>query len=133
MTIVDFRIMLAMRDAPGYWYLATAYSSCPRGIDWAFEEACRIAAWMLRRGVNVYSPIAHTHPIAKHGGIDPLDHSIWLPFDEPLMRAANGLIVAMMDGWKESEGIRHEVGVFADADKMIYHLPWPQPERGMTG
>jgi hypothetical protein len=73
----------------------------------------------------VYSPISHTHPIAEAGHLDPLDHNIWLPFDEPMMRNAYGLIVAMMDGWQTSYGLRVEIDWFKSHGRPIVYLEPP--------
>lgn len=111
------------KPAPtGLAYLATPYTKYPHGIVPAFETAARLAARLLVAGVNVYSPIAHTHPLAIHGGLDPLDLSIWLPFDQTMMEAAEALIVAHMEGWEESAGIAHEVAFFTAAGKPIWDL-----------
>jgi hypothetical protein len=62
----------------------------------------KLAARLLVAGMRVYSPIAHTHPLAIYGHLDPKDHSIWLPFDETMMAKADVLLVAHMEGWKDS-------------------------------
>src|ERR1035437_2595568 len=98
-------------------YLATPYSKYPGGVNDAFIAAAKLGARLLLIGVKVYSPIAHTHPIAMHGNINPLDHSIWLPFDEAMMALASSLIVAHMHGWQESRGITHEIAFFENAKK----------------
>lgn len=103
-------------------YLATPYSKYEGGITIAYIAASKLAARLIVAGLKVYSPIAHTHPIAIHGGIDPLDHSIWLPFDGAMMDKSAALLVAMMPGWQDSKGITHEIGVFADAKKPIFFL-----------
>lgn len=104
-------------------YLATPYTKYKGGdIERAFVDAAKLAARLMLSGIKVYSPIAHTHPLAIHGGIDPLDLSIWLPFDEAMMTAAHVLIVAQMDGWEESKGIAHEIKFFEDHGKPIYDL-----------
>lgn len=103
-------------------YLATPYSRYPAGIYAAFADASRLAAALLVAGHKVYSPIAHTHPLAIHGKLDPLDLSIWLPFDEAMMERADLLVVAHMEGWDESKGVAHEIGVFRAAGKPIYDL-----------
>lgn len=104
-------------------YLATPYSRYMGGdIQRAFQDASRLAARLMLTGVNVYSPIAHTHPLAVYGEIDPLDHSIWLPFDEAMMTVCSVLIVAEMDGWQQSKGIAHEIAFFRQANKSIFHL-----------
>lgn len=106
----------------GVAYLATPYSKYPGGIEKAFIDASALASRLLVAGVNVYSPIAHTHPLAVHGGLDPLDHSIWLPFDAAMMAASSVLIVAHMEGWAESKGVAHEIFVFEAAKKPIFDL-----------
>jgi hypothetical protein len=123
MTLDDIaKIELPWRS---YWYLGSPYSKYPGGIDAAFEEICRIAGEFAKRRIPVYAPISHTHPIAVESGIDPLDHEIWLPFDEPMMRCAYGLIVATMATWKESKGLAHEIVTFQSAGKPVYFLRPP--------
>lgn len=103
-------------------YLATPYSKYEPGIECAFKDAAALAARLMVLGVKVYSPIAHTHPLAVYGGIDPLDHSIWLPFDEAIMAASAALVVAQMQGWRESKGVAHEIEFFTRAEKPIFYL-----------
>lgn len=103
-------------------YLGTPYTKYPHGIDAAFEDACELSGRLLERGVKVYSPIAHTHPIAIHAGLDPLDHKIWLPFDAAMMEAADAMCIGGLDTWRESYGVKHEVGAFLGAGKPIYYL-----------
>lgn len=104
-------------------YLATPYSKYKPGIHMAFVEASIFAARLLQHGIKVYSPIAHTHPLAIYGNIDPLDHSIWIPFDEAMMEVSEALLVAMMEGWHGSKGITHEINFFERAGKPIEYLP----------
>ncbi len=128
MPVLQLRVLspLHVRDGgmnpPDLCYLATPYTRYAGGLDQAFKDAAKIAAHLLMAGVKVYSPICHTHPIAVFGQLDPLDHSIWLPFDEAMMAAASTLIVAHLDGWHESYGIAHEVKFFQAAGKPIFDL-----------
>lgn len=103
-------------------YLATPYTKYPSGIEQAFIDAAKLASLLLRAGMKVYSPITHTHPIAIHGNIDPLDHAIWMPFDQAMMEAADVLLVAHMDGWQESYGVALEIKFFDDRGKPIFDL-----------
>lgn len=109
-------------DTIGLAYLATVYTRHVEGINVAFVEACTLAAKLIKCGVKVYSPIVNTHCISMHGGIDPLDHGIWLPFDRMMMNAADVLIVAHMQGWEESYGIGEEIKFFEAAGKPIFDL-----------
>ena len=103
-------------------YLATPYSRYPLGIEQAFIDAAKLAGRLLRIGLCVYSPITHTHPFAVFNNLDPLDYSIWQPFDEAMLNACDALIVAHMDGWQDSLGLAREVAFFERADKPIFDL-----------
>lgn len=106
----------------GLIYLATPYSKYEKGITYAFADAACLTGQLLKRGVKVYSPIAHTHPIAIYANINPLDHAIWLPFDQAIMTKADALLVAKMDGWNVSYGIGEEIKFFKQAEKPIFYL-----------
>lgn len=111
-------------ELAGYWYLATPYSKYPYGLEQAWREACRVAAHLVSQGIAVYCPIAETHPVAIYGGMDPLDHELWMFADRPKMDGAAGLIVVKMPGWNESKGITEEIRVFEEAGKPIQYLDW---------
>lgn len=103
-------------------YLATPYTKYSTGLERAFVEACKLAGRLIQAGVHVYSPIAHCHPIAIHGGIDPLDQTLWLDLDRAMLHACRTLIVAHMDGWQQSTGVAHEVGFFELRHRPIFDL-----------
>lgn len=106
----------------GLAYVATPFSAYPLGIERAWIDACKIAARLLKIGVRVYSPIAHTHSIAIHGELDAMDLSIWLPFDEAMMEKCDSLVVAHLSSWELSKGIAHEIAFFERAGKPIFDL-----------
>ena len=103
-------------------YLGSPYSKYPDGIEAAFQEVSCIAARLLEQGVNVFCPIAHSHPLAEHGGLDPLDHSIWMPANTAYMGKSDALVIATMRSWKQSVGLHHEIEWFAQADKPIFFV-----------
>ena len=105
-----------------FYYLASPYSKYPLGITTAHYHVCQQAALLIRSGVPVYSPIAHMHPIAQFGDIDPFDHDIWLPVDRHMMDAAGGLIVLKMLSWTTSYGVAEEVRHFTAADKPVVFM-----------
>lgn len=100
-------------------YLATPYSKYPGGLDLAHKHACRIVARLIKEGRAVYSPIAFTHPVATHGDLDPLDHDLWLEFDEAMMERCDECWVALMPGWEDSKGVQHEIKWFGLRDKPV--------------
>jgi hypothetical protein len=70
----------------------------------------------------VFSPIVHTHGPAIAGGIDPLDHDIWLPADRPFMDAATGLIFLKAISWEQSYGMRIEREHFLATNKPVVEM-----------
>lgn len=103
-------------------YAATPYSKYIDGPEAAFQDAAVIMGDLVRSGLKVYSPICHTHPIATYGNIDPMNHNIWLPFDEAIMNVCDALLVIQMSGWDQSYGIDYEVDYFATDGKPVYLL-----------
>lgn len=110
-----------------FWYLATPYSKYRGGIVEAFRLAAENTGLLIRAGVPVFSPIVHTHMVAMICKIDPLDHKIWLPADQPMMDAAGGLIMLMADGWLESYGMGVELREFQGNRPVIYMTPGEVP------
>lgn len=105
-----------------YWYLATPYTKYPAGTEAAFVLACEQTALLILAGVPVFSPIAHTHPVAVHGKL-PLDHSFdWLAVDRPMMEAAKGCVVLRAEGWQDSIGVLHEIRFFRSQGKPVYYM-----------
>ena len=92
-----------------YWYLASPYSKWDAGQEDAFERAADYAAILIRRGIPVFCPIAHSHSIAKIGPLDGLSHELWMTQDWPLVRASCGIIICPMFGWNESLGVVQEI------------------------
>lgn len=111
-----------------FFYLATPYSKYPHGPVRAFDDACELAATLIGADIPVFSPIVHSHPIAETGKLDAFDHSLWMAIDKPFLKAASALIVARMDGWESSLGIKKEINLFNVANKHIVYIdPW-QPD-----
>lgn len=95
-----------------FWYLASPYSKYPLGLEDAFRAVCRARGLLVAAGIPCFAPIIHSHPVAEHGGLDPLDHNIWLPSERPIMDAAAGLIVLRICGWDTSYGVGVEMDFF---------------------
>jgi hypothetical protein len=103
-------------------YLASPYTKYKPGIWQAYMEAARIAGVLTGLGVQVYSPIAHSHPLALYGNLDPLDGKLWQRVDAPFLALCDECLVAKMDGWQESSGVTHEIAEFKKAGKPVRYL-----------
>lgn len=104
------------------YYLASPYSKYHLGINAAFQHVAKLSADLLRAGITVYSPVAHTHPISQYGHIDPYNHDIWLPFDSVMIDVCHGALVARLNGWDQSYGVKWEIEQFVKAGKPVIHL-----------
>lgn len=103
-------------------YIGSPYSLYPYGLDAAFEDVADICFRLKREGVNAFSPILYSHPLAKLWRIDPKDHDFWLEFDEAMMRKADALVIAKMESWEMSYGVSVEIDFFRQCDKPIHWL-----------
>ncbi len=100
-------------------YLASPYShSNPAIRRRRFKAACRAAAVLLKQGIDVYSPIAHSTPIAACG-LDDMDHAFWMRVDRPYLQWCSMVMVLMIDGWRESRGVAMEIELSRKAGKPV--------------
>jgi len=109
-------------DLPSVAYLGTPYTKYGAGLDRAAADAAAIAARLRLAGVHVFSPIVQAHEMARYGGLDPLDNTIWLPTNKAMMTIIPVLIVAHMDGWRDSDGLREEIEFYAERRRVIHDL-----------
>lgn len=94
----------------GLIYLATPYTNYHYGHYPAYCHACRLAGRILReKKAPVYSPISHGHGIAEYGKLDQADRKLWLPYNDLMLDKADVLLIGMLVGWRESEGIEYEI------------------------
>ncbi len=100
-------------------YLATPYTLTP-SIERAFEQACQIAARLSMSGLTVFSPIAHSVTLAKVAGLDHRDPAVFAALNNKMLRHAEVLIVVLMEGWQDSDGVKEEVAFFERAHKPIF-------------
>jgi len=107
------------------WFLSSPYTKYEQGLDLAFIEAAKVTGELMKRGLHVYSPIVHGHPVAEYAGIDKIDHKFWLEQSLNMVDECYGLIVLMMPGWKESTGMKAEMERAAEQEKPISFVTWP--------
>jgi hypothetical protein len=89
-------------------YLASPYSHPDPAVrQKRFEAACRAAAALLRAGVSVFSPIAHSHPIAQHGV--PGTWEFWQQIDREYLLHCRAVVVLRLPGWVTSVGVQAEI------------------------
>lgn len=103
-------------------YLASPYSNSDPAVRLArFHAVCREAARLMARGRLVFSPIAHTHPIAEAGQL-PLGWPFWERYDRRMIGACDELHVLRLDGWRTSVGVQAEIAIAAELGKPVHYL-----------
>lgn len=103
-------------------YLASPYSD----TDWQvrlnrFECACKAAAKLMSDGVFIYSPIAHTHPIALAGSLPP-DFDFWAAYDRAILQCCKRMIVLRLPGWEQSKGVSAELVIAEELGITVEYM-----------
>ncbi len=98
-----------LRLGRGYWYLASPCSRWEGGLDDAAFAVAKIRGRLVLAGVANFSPVVHSHYVARAANIDPYSHAIWLPDDKPIFELSHGILVAALAGWRESHGVTEEI------------------------
>lgn len=103
-------------------YLASPYSHQSQSVmQDRFERVCRVAARLMGEGVHLYSPIAHTHPIAVQGSL-PRGWEFWEQYDRKLLAACQELWIVTLEGWKESKGVAAELAIAGEMGLPVKYI-----------
>jgi len=102
-------------------YLASPYTSENFGErEQRAHKVAMLAGYLIAQGLNVFSPIAHSHYIANHsvvssashGGkdyeVDPV-HKMWMKVDLAVLQHCDKMYVYCLPGWEESKGVQEEI------------------------
>ena len=90
-------------------YLASPYSDPDPAVREArFRAAQQACAEMMREDIVVFSPIAHSHPIAERFDL-PTDYPFWQAQCEGQVAACSAVVVLLLDGWGTSRGVNAEM------------------------
>jgi Domain of unknown function (DUF1937) len=102
-------------------FLASPYSDPdPVVREQRFLAACQAAAMLLKHGNAVFAPIVHGHPLVAHGL--PTDWSFWHPVNVLHLERCESLVVLLLDGWRESAGVRREIEIAGELGKPVMYL-----------
>jgi nucleoside 2-deoxyribosyltransferase len=102
-------------------YLASPYSHPDPSVrERRFRAACRAAVALLHAGRVVFSPIAHSHPLAQHGL--PGSWQFWERYDRAFLERCEEVVVLMLDGWQESVGVQAEIRIARELGKPVRYL-----------
>jgi len=92
-------------------YLASPYSHPDPAVREArYVAACKKTAQYAKKGIAVFAPIVHSHPVAAY--MDPADcmnFDLWMKLDLPILKDAAEMHILCIDGWRSSKGVAREI------------------------
>jgi hypothetical protein len=104
-------------------YLAVPYSDPDPAVrEQRFEQANAAAAVLMGSGIHIFSPISHTHPIAKAGNL-PLGWDFWEGYDRDILQTCAALVVLMLPGWEKSTGVGGEIRIARELEIPVFYVP----------
>lgn len=107
------------------FYLATPYSDKDPSVQESrFLMACDITGFLMSRGLYVYSPIAHTHPIACRCAL-PKGFDFWEGYGRCFLKRCDGVLLVMADGWQESKGVQTERMIALEVGIPVHFVWYP--------
>ncbi len=93
----------------GFYYLASPYSArSKRLMHERYLQALDCKAWLLVKGIWVYSPIVHCHETARLHDM-PTDAAFWQDYNHVMIDASVGLLVVNVNGVADSKGVQEEL------------------------
>lgn len=107
------------------FYLATPYSHEDPVVRGArFHMACDVTGFLMAHGLHVFSPIAHTHPIACRCDL-PKGFDFWEKYDRCILSRCTDLLLLKADGWRESRGVQAERRIALELGLRIHFVWYP--------
>lgn len=73
-----------------------------------FNKVNKAAARLYKAGITTINPIGQSHLLHKDHGLEG-SFEFWMPHNYALIERCDMLIVLMLPGWKESEGVVAEI------------------------
>lgn len=87
-----------------------------------FKQVSKFAGMLAYAGNIVYSPISHSAPM-QYENKRKDGYSFWRTMDEFYLLRSDVMMVLMLDGWEESEGVAQEMIFANEHGKPIIYIP----------
>ena len=104
-------------------YLASPYThDDQRIVNQRHRDICEISANMMRAGKIVFSPIAHTHEMARLHKLDAKWGEFWERQCLAMVKACDEFGIVRLPGWVVSNGMIAEHNYAFDIGKPIIEI-----------
>ena len=105
-------------------YLACPYMhSDPAVIEDRVRHVNKLAGALINEGFYIFSPISHSHPIAKEVDL-PGDWKFWEGYDRAIIAFCKGLYVFKLPGWEKSIGVAAEIKIAKEMGIPIEYIEY---------
>lgn len=110
-----------------------AYLACPYQHEDSSIKALRldivteVAALLHSKGLYVFSPLTHNHPLIQKGITQTWD--TWRLFDLGILERCDKLLVLSLPGWDISRGVQAEIDHAKDLKMPIEILKYSMDKR----
>jgi len=105
----------------GLMYLASPLTHADPLVRFSRQyQARRHTKWLIKKGVNVFSPIAYTAAIGLNDL--PFDWNYWGRMCLEQVAAAQAVLVLMIPGWDTSVGVTAEIAHARKLRKPVWYL-----------
>ncbi len=102
-------------------YLAAPYTlngtSDEEDKEVRVEQITRTANKLMQMGLNIFSPVTHSHAVQQIADLSHLSTKDWLIKDLEFLTFSAGMFVLMLPDWEKSVGVKREIE-FARAQKI---------------
>jgi hypothetical protein len=106
-------------------YIATPYSHhCPEVMRLRADMVTEYCARQTRLGYVVFSPITHSHELAKYG--TPTDWGFWSQIDETFLRVCDFFVYLDVPGTDKSVGVNAEIALCNKLGIQVYRSTWDE-------
>jgi hypothetical protein len=111
-----------MMQTDKLYYLASPYSHPdPKVREERYNKVNAFAVRLMTElRVTVIEPIVSGHP--KEGLGLPTDFAFWEKTDKLYIDHCDGIIVLMLDGWRESKGVTAEIKYAEQTGKPVIYV-----------
>lgn len=106
---------------PEGWTDGTWDTHCHIMQHQRYERAIDATAYLMKKGLCVYSPIVATHPVAVKHTL-PLGSEYWMQFDEIILNKCDEIVVLTLPGWDTSPGVQREIEIMRQLGKNVTYL-----------
>lgn len=100
-------------------YLASPYTDeHPEIMEIRYGHVMEITAYLIRKGYVVFSPIVHCHVLANKYLL-PKNFEFWQKYNESAIVSCESFMVAAIDSWEKSVGVRSEYNLAVREGKEV--------------